>query len=64
MGHLEYPTRDEGIPQVNGVTIPNEVLTKSPIAYKGDMLIRFICNGKKQYLVIPKMLEGQSVYAP
>ena len=64
MGHLEYPTRDEGIPQVNGVTIPNEVLTKSPIAYKRDMLIRFICNGKKQYLVIPKMQEGQSVFAP
>jgi hypothetical protein len=64
MGHLEIPTRDEGIPQVNGVTIPNEVPTKSPINYKGDMLIRFICNGKKQYIVIPKLQEGQSVFAP
>ncbi len=64
MGHLEIPTRDEGIPQVNGVTIPNEVPTKPPIAYKGDMLIRFICNGKKQYICIPKLQEGQSVFAP
>ena len=64
MGHLEIPTRDEGVPQVNGVTIPNEAPTKSPIAYKGDMLIRFICNGKKQYICIPKLQEGQSVFAP
>jgi len=64
MGHLEIPTRDEGIPQVNGVTIPNEVPTKPPIAFKGDMLIRFICNGKKQYICIPKLQEGQSVFAP
>jgi len=64
MGHLEIPTRDEGVPQVNGVTIPTEVPTKSPIAYKGDMLIRFSCNGKKQYMVIPKLQEGQSVFAP
>lgn len=64
MGYLEIPTRDEGVPQVNGVTIHNEVPTKSPIAYKGDMLIRFSCNGKKQYMVIPKLQEGQSVFAP
>jgi len=64
MGHLEIPTRDEVVPQVNGVAIPTEVPTRPPIAYKGDMLIRFICNGKKQYMVIPKLQEGQSVFAP
>lgn len=64
IAHVEFPTRTEEIPVLNGVTPPQEAAVTPPIKFKGDMLIRYKIAGKSEYLTITKFKEGVHVYAP
>lgn len=56
------PTFDETMPPED--RFPGSVESAAPLAFKGDLMLRWFRKGEARYLAVEKLQAGEDVYAP